>query len=483
MLRKIVSVLLVVTVLFSCSKDFEELNTNPNQPERVPPNMILTQLCFNLSEFSAREAYNKGNFITQHTGKQNFTDFDRYAWGPDDGVWNTLFTRLRDVNNLIILAKEQGNSNYEGIGLIWKSYAFSFLTDVYGDIPYSQALQGRDGAVYSPIYDSQEAVYDGILADLKRANELLNPAGFAIQGDIIYSGNILRWKKFANSLRLRYLLRISNRRDVSAEMREIVNNPSEFPVFENLADQAALTYLASAPNQWFTHTDRIGSFRERRMSQTIETRFEELNDPRVGEYFRPTQAFTVGAWDKKFNGIPNGLGEAEALDWDGGSNFQSELAPKYFDEPNSAEALVMTYFELQFILAEAALKGIISGSAEEFYNKGVRAALAYYKIPQDQIEAYMVQDAVALNGTNSLDKIMLQKWIGSFMIGVEGWNDWRRTGLPTFTPAVSDDNNNMVPVRYLYPQSEQVFNQVNRQAAIQRQGPDNINTRIWWMGN
>ena len=481
MKRIIASFFILSTLLLGCTKDFEELNTNPNQPERVPPNMILTQILFNLAEFPAREAYNKGNFITQHTARQNFTDFDRYVWGPDDGVWNSLFDRLRDINNLIILAREQGNTNYEGVGLIWKSYAFSFLTDVYGDVPYSDALEGRDSGVYSPVYDSQEEIYEGILQDLRTANELLNPAGFSIQGDIIYDGSILRWKKFANSLRLRYLLRISNKKNVSAEMGEIINNPADNPIFENLGDQAALTYLEAAPNQWFTHTGRVGSFRERRMSQTIQTRFEDLNDPRVREYFRPTQAFTAGNWDREFNGIPNGLGEAEALDWDGGSNFQSELAPKYFDEPNSAEALVMTYFELQFILAEAALKGLIDGNPEEFYTEGVRSALAYYNIPQDEIDTYMEQESVVYAGGDPLEKIMLQKWIGSFMIGVEGWNDWRRTGLPTFTPAVSDDNNNMVPVRYLYPQSEQVFNIANRQAAIDRQGPDNINTRIWWM--
>lgn len=481
-MKNLIIIALIAVVLFNaCTKNFEDLAKNPNQPESVPLNMILTQLIFNLADFSARHAYNNGNFITQHTAKQNFTDFDRYAWGPEDGVWNTLYGRLRDVNNLIILAREQGNDNNEAVGLILKSYAFSFLTDVYGDVPYSEALQGRDKGIFTPAYDKQEDIYNGILSDLKRANELLNPSGFPIVGDIMYNGSVVKWKKFANSLRLRFLLRISNKKNVGPEMQQILSNPSQNPIFENLSDNAALSYLPTAPNQWFAHTDRIGSFRERRMSQTIETRFEELNDPRVGEYFRPTQAYTAGNWDKKFNGIPNGLGEAEALDWDGGSNFQSELAPKYFELPNAAQAIIMTYFELEFILAEAALRGLISGDPESHYNKGVRAALAYYNIPATQIDVYMDQDKVKLSTGEALNKIMLQKWIGSFMIGVEGWNDWRRTGLPTFTPAVSDDNNNQVPVRYLYPQSEQVFNRANREKAIQSQGPDNINTKIWWM--
>ncbi|MGF1637244.1 MAG: SusD/RagB family nutrient-binding outer membrane lipoprotein [Cyclobacteriaceae bacterium] len=476
---KKIYVIIALLVLNACTNDFDEINTNPNQPERVPANMILTQLIMNLATFTAEHAYDRGNFITQYTARQNFTDFDRYAWTPDDGVWNTLYGRLRDVNNLIVIAHETGNTNYEAIGLIWKSFVFSFLTDVYGEIPYSEAIKGRDGAIYSPVYDSQQSIYQGILADLKRASEIINPSGLPIEGDIMYNNDIEKWRRFANSLRLRYLLRISNVENVSTEMQQIVSNE---PIFRNLSDQASLTYLESAPNQWFTHTGRIGSFRERRMSQTIETRFETLNDPRVREYFRPTGAYVNGDWDKMFNGIPNGLGEAEALDYDGGSNFQSELAEKYYDLPNDAEALVMTYFELQFILAEAAYRGFITGNVSEYYTNGVRSAVSYYNIDEERVDQYMAQELVQFNSDNALEQIMLQKWIGSFMIGVEGWNDWRRTGLPEFTPAVSDDNNNRVPVRYLYPQNEQVYNPANRIAAIGRQGSDDINTRIWWMG-
>jgi hypothetical protein len=476
--------LIILASLFvlSCTKDFEEININPNQPEKVPAKMIFTQLVFQLSEFSASHAYHEGNFITQHTAKQNFTDFDRYAWGPASGPWNNLFARLRDVENLIILAQESGNTNYEGIGLIWRAWAFAYLTDLYGDIPYSEAIKGKSGGNYSPAYDKQQDIYQGILADLRRANELLDQKGSPIGDDILYNNNIMKWKKFANSLRMRYLLRISNVENVSSEMAQILDNPQTFPVFESNEDQAALTYLASAPNQWFSHTDRIGSFRERRMSQTIEDRFDDLNDPRIREYFRPTAAFINGEWEKEFNGFPNGLGEAEAMDWDGGSAFQSELAEKYYNEPNSAQAIVMTYFELQFIKAEAAFKGLISGNHQTYYINGVRSALKYYNVKDEKIDEYLEQTNVQLNGTNDLERIMLQKWIGNFMVGIEGWNDWRRTGLPEFMPAVSDDNNNMVPVRYLYPQDEQVYNTENRNAAIQRQGPDDINTRIWWMG-
>lgn len=481
-MRHLIHFLLIV-LFFSCTADFEEINTNPNQPERVPAKMIFTQLTFNLAEYSASHAYHEGNFITQHTAKQNFTDFDRYAWGPSSGPWNSLYARLRDIENLIALAQDSGNENYEGIGLIWRAWAFSYLTDLYGDIPYSEAIKGKTEGIYSPSYDAQENIYQGILDDLRRANQLLDPQGFPIEDDILYNNDVMKWKKMANSLRMRYLLRISNVDNISSEMTQIVNDPQTYPVFESIVDQAAMSYLPSAPNQWFAHPGRIGSFRERRMSQTIEDRFDTLNDPRVREYFRPTAAFLNGEWDKEFNGFPNGLGEAEAMDWDGGPAFQSELAEKYYDEPNSAQAIVMTYHELQFIKAEAALRGFIPGEHQVFYTNGVRAALEYYNIEDTRINEYMEQQNVILNGSDDLERILMQKWIGNYMVGIEGWNDWRRTGLPEFPPAISDDNNNMVPVRYLYPQDEQVYNAENRQAAIQRQGPDNINTRIWWMGS
>lgn len=483
MKRLFTATLLFIIMFTGCTDGFDTLNVNPNQAQAVPPNMVMTQVIFNVADRSPRIAYGQGNFITQHTAKQNFTDFDRYAWTPSDGYWNTLYAYLRDINNLILLGEQTGNTNYQGIGYIWKAYTFSLLTDALGDVPYSSALQGRDDANYQPVYDTQEAVYTGILNDLKRANELLNPDGFMIEGDIFYDGDIMQWKKMANSLRLRYLLRISNASDVSSEMREILNNPAQFPIFQSLDDQAALTYLDSPPNQWFSHSGRVGGFRERRMSQTIEDRFMEFNDPRIREYFRPTRAFQLGQWDKEFNGFPNGLGEAEALDWDGGSNFQSELAEKYFDEPNSAEAIVMTYFELQFILAEASLKGLIPGNPANYYTEGVRSAMEYYNVEAERIDEYLSQPSVAYNPDNALEQIMMQKWIGSYMIAFEGWNDWRRTGLPSFMPAVSDDNNNRIPVRFLYPTNERVFNPDNIQQAISRQGADNINTPIWWMGS
>lgn len=473
----------IIIAISGCRDGFDSLSVNPNQPEMVPTHMILTPVIRNTFTRSPEDAYDQGNFITQHTARQNFTDFDRYAWNPQDGHWNRRYGYLRDINNVILLGREAGHTNYEGVGYILKAISFAFLTDLFGDIPYTQAIQGRDEQIYSPVYDSQEAVYDGILEDLRRANELLNPNGFSIQGDIVYNGDIEKWQMLANSLRLRHLLRLERVRDVSAEMTSIVSNPSQFPIFKSIEDQAALSFLESAPNQWFSHTGRIGGFRERRMSQTIETRFEELNDPRIREYFRPTTAYVQGVWDKQFNGIPNGLGEAEALDWDGGSIFQSELAEKYWDEPNSAQAIVMSYFELQFILAEASLKGYIPGNPEEFYNKGVQAALSYYNIDQQRIDEYMAQPNVQFDPAIALEQIMMQKWIGSFMVAFEAWHDWRRTGLPEFEPGLSNANSDRIPVRFFYPQEEQVFNPVNLQAAIQNQGTDDINTPIWWMGN
>ena len=143
---------------------------------------------------------------------------------------------MRDVNNILIRAEETEQPNYTGVALVLKSWMFSLATDCYGDVPYSEASQGKTGMLF-PKYDTQEEIYNGILADLSEANTLLNGA-INVTGDLIYGGDVKKWRKLANSLRLRYLMRISDRRDVSADMKAILNDPAGNPIFESNAEQA-----------------------------------------------------------------------------------------------------------------------------------------------------------------------------------------------------------------------------------------------------
>jgi hypothetical protein len=479
-------VLTLVTVS-ACDKDFDEINANPNVPATVTPNLLLPNIIRSSVNQITNEAWSIGNIVAQHTAKIQFVNEDRYLWGERNGIWNTYYTTLRDVENMISISSlaNPAQNNYQGIALVMKAWMYSVITDAYGDIPYSNAIRGKQGQNF-PAYDRQEAIYAGILADLQRANELLGSSAEAVTGDILYGGNITRWKKLANSLRLRYLMRISNRRDVAADLQAIVGNPGANPIFESNEDNGALRYLPTVPNQFPLYTSRVGSFDEYRLSKNLGDRLLALNDPRIGVFARPTVA-SVAAGTPEFVGVPNGLDDVAALTYNGGVQNVSRIGtPFYIDgfgtptelDLRIARGVIMNYAELQFVLAEAAQKGWIAGNAQTFYEAGIRGSFDYYEL--ELPEGYLTQAGVAFNAADALQLIGTQKWISLFFQGMEAWFDWRRTGIPTILPGPANLNEDRVPVRFLYPGSEFTLNRPSVEAAVSAQGPNDINTRVWW---
>jgi hypothetical protein len=500
------SVAALLLVATACDQDFEEINTNNNVPTAVTPDLLLSGVLRNTINDQVNEAWSIGNIVVQHTAKIQFVNEDRYLWGERTGMWNSVYGNMRNVQNIITFAENATpvQNNYLGVALILKSWLFSIATDAYGDIPYAQAVKGKTEAIYQMAYDSQESIYDGILADLRRANEILGTSAEVISGDLIYgggTGSIIRWRRLANSLRLRYLMRLSGRRDVSAQVQEILGDPTRFPIFTGNADNAALVYTAAAPNQWPLYLSRVGSFDEFRLSKTLSDRLTALGDPRLAVFGRPTQA-SVAAGTPVIAGVPNGLEDTQALSFNGGPQGVSRVGLTFAclvcvdgnqaaPVANAARGLIMTFSELQFILAEARQRNLIStGTAETYYLAGINSNFDFYRATVPSAyninltvpASYFTQADVAYTGTNAelLNKIATQKWIALFFNGLEAWFDWRRSGLPALTPGASNLNSNRIPVRYIYPLSEQALNAAGRNAAITRQGADDINTRVWW---
>ena len=497
-------------VVTSCDKDFQEVNTNPNDPESVPASLLLPTIIRNPVNEVASLAWGYGNVVMQYSAKIQFTSEDRYIWGPAGNPYGTFYNAMRDVNNIIRISEEAGQPQYVGIGKVMKAWMYSFMTDTYGDLPYSEATSAKDG-LNLPAFDTQEAIYQGILADLAEANTLLASATGSVSGDILFEGDLMRWRKFANSLRLRIYLRLSDRIDPSAGMQAILNDLDANPIFEGNEDNAALQYLPDAPNQQPLYTTRSGSFDEYRLSVNMETTLKSLNDSRLFAYAQPTTnsgAGIVGAVDD-YSGVPNGLGDEEALAYSpsgdparGGSNFMSRIGMMYScracnaerASPTGAQAMIMSYSELQFILAEARERGFVSsGDAETFYLNGINSSFAYYTerlavagLPEileviTPDAGYFAQADVAYTGSTEerLEKIGTQKWIALFFNGMEAWFDWRRTGIPTITPGPAAVQST-VPVRFIYPSASQSLNLESYNAVISRQGPDELTTRVWW---
>jgi hypothetical protein len=462
-----------------CDSRFEDVNSNPNEPEQVSPNLLLPNVIRSAVNTSVNTSHTTGNLVLQYVSKVSFaTEIDRYNWAGV-GYWEAYYDDLRNLTDMIRIAREQDNPNYEGVGLVMKSWIFSMLTDAYGRIPYSEAnTQGEN----TPVYDSQEAVYRGLLADLEEANRLIDPGnGQGIRGDILYDGDLLKWKKLANSLRLRLLMRLSQKQgqidsvDVQAQFSEIVDNPGQYPVFEANADNAALEYLDSRPNEWPRHTSRAGTFRTYRMSQTLTDSLKAYDDPRLSVFADLPDSLDT------YVGVPNGLTDDASNEFNGGRAYQSSLnTTKYFEEPNAAEGLIMTYAEVLFLKAEAAARGWTGDDARSLYERGVRASMEQYG--QSMPDGYLDQPGVGYptgDPQEAIDRINKQKWIALFYTGLEGWFNWRRTGVPDIEASAENVNQDQIPVRFRYPESEQSLNAENYRDAVEQQGDNTINTTMW----
>ena len=471
-------------LLGGCTKDFADKNQDPNAITVITPDLLLPSILRSSVNTLMGEAWGIGTLVVQQTAKYQFVDDDRYLWDNKDNIWNNYYSYLRDVKKLSELSASSAQPAYNGIALVLKSWMFSVITDTYGDAPYSEATSG-DTNIFKPKYDTQEAIYEGILKDLESANTILSTGTSTVKGDLIYQGDLLKWRKLANSLRVRYLMRISAKQDVSARLQAIVNNPSTNPVFVNNADDGDYSYYADAPNQFPNYTNRIGGFDEYRLSNTFGNVLAAFNDPRLAIFARPTAA-SVTAGSPKYVGMPNGLSDTEALNFNGGSNNISRIGSFYYENSISpagllvAKGYIMGFPELQFLLAEARMKNLIGGAvtAQTYYEKGIEGAFIYLNttMPSD----YLSRTGVRFDQATAMNQIITQKWISLFYTGLENWFEWRRTGFPVLKAGPDNQNGGLIPRRYKYPLNEQLQNPDQYKAAVARQGEDLINTRTWW---
>ena len=465
-------ILLLVTV--TCTNDFEEINTNNNNPVAASEELLLPTVLLDLSNLTVNETHYFGEIIGQYSARYQFNDVDLYQWGADDRFWSPLYGILQDVKDIETIAITKENLNYEAIAKILKAYIFSIITDAYGDVPMSEANRADEG-IFSPVYDSQEAIYDKLLSLLEEANNKID-LNTTVNGDRLFDGDMMRWKKFANSLRLRMLLRISGVRNVSTAMVEIVSNPSTYPVFESINDDAVYQYSGVFPD--IPIVSEPGGGREfEYFLQIPTTHFINVllqnNDPRLVLWVSPRDCDLAdpGCIQDRTQGVVPGLLIGDIGD---PSNY-SRRAVAFFESATLIRGIFMTYSELNFILAEARENGIINmGSAQEYYNKGVMASFSHWGIT-------MPGDFLTTTIPYTTQRLYEQKWLALYHTGVETWFDWKRTGKPDFIQAgPATINGGKVPVRLMYPTLEQSLNATNYNAAVSLMGGDNINVSSWW---
>ncbi len=464
------------TFFTACTSDFEEINTNNNNPEAVAPQFLLTNV---LSVSSDLNAYDQGfrqaNYLAQFAASIEFERIDRYEMGSNSGYWDAIFGLLTDIES--IQASENTNSAYNAVGDIMKSYLFSQLTDLWNDVPYTEALGAING-VFSPKYDTQESIYTdpetGILAVLKNATAALENNNAVIEGDVLFNGDLDKWIKFANSLQVRYLVRISKRLTDFSDLQALADTGN---LMQSNDDNAVLPYLSTSPNQFPLFNAASGINQEHCMTVTVEEILKSWDDPRMEVLYKPTNATanTTVEYYGLLNGQSSNTIAASGVDLNNISLFGSIFR----DVADGVDAQYMQYSETQFALAEAVAKGYIAGDANTYYQNGIMASFEYYNttVPVD----YFTRTAIALDGsTGDITKILTQKWLSLISVGHEAWFNIRRTGIPNLVAGPDNFNEGNYPVRYLYPESEQASNNANYQEAIERIGGDTINSKGWW---
>lgn len=467
--------LVCALVLVSCTQDFEEINTNPNQPLNVQPSLLLRQVIYDYGEQMSYEGFTAGDLLGQYRTALDFNLFDRHDLkSPQLGgnPWPILYTNLRDNEQILNLALENPTFEvYEGPARILKAHMAGTLTDLFGDVPYFEGFQGKEVTV-TPAYDNQEDIYlaeGGIFDNLEKGiTAIENYTGtIALEGDILFNGDLAGWLRFAKSLQIKFLMRTSSVQDNTAALQALINESGY--ITEN-SENAAFDFNDGEPNNFRLARLRIGDFNNFVLSETMDDILTNLNDPRIGVLFRPFSNSGSGEFNGLLNGIDATQNAAVLADF--------SLAGTIFREnTGQLDAQFMTSWETYFLLAEAAERGLISGDAQDFYERGVTQAFAYWNtaLPAD----YLVTTGAYTTG-NPLENIITQKWIANITNGYEGWIEYRRTGFPQLKTIAASLNNNVIPVRMPYPAEEQALNAVNYAMAAARTNGNSINVPVWW---
>ena len=472
------SFLFLLLELVSCTKDFESINVNPTTPVDVQPELLFRKVLYDYAEQMSYEGFVAGNLLGQYFTAIDFNLFDRHSLTePQYGgkPWNFLYENLRD--NEILLAKSRANTAfavYEGPALIYKAYVTAALTDLYGDVPYSEALQGKSGIV-TPKYDAQRDIYvgaGGIIENLDKGILAINnyKGAIKLQGDIVYSGDLTKWRKLANSLKFKALMRISLKENVAAQLAKIA---SDGDYIKTSADNANYTFSAGPPNNFRMTTAKTGDYNLFIMSETVDSILTKLDDPRKTVFFRPTASNTL-----IYKGLLNGP-DASKLSITA-SNYS--LTGRIFreDAGGKYKANFMTSAEMNFLLAEAAERSLITADAKTFYETGIKQSFDYWYtvLPTD----YLLRGSVAYKstGNNAIEQIITQKWLANIADGYEGWIEFRRTGFPKFKAISASLNQNLIPVRMPYPTSEDALNNANFKAVSDKTNKNSVNSLVWW---
>ena len=464
-------------ILTGCRKDFDSINTNPNEPSSVSTGFLLTSAQKSLMDNTTDEWWNgrRGNQLAQYWASNQYSNESRYQFRTeiDNGYWSAFYAgALQDLQTIIDLNSGDDAADYAGYGAngnqiavatLLQAWTFQMLTDCYGDIPFSEALQGGENT--TPAYDSQADVYAGLITMIDGALSGIDAAGAGPQGDVVYGGDMGKWAMFGNSLKLRIAMRMS---DVNGEAAKTAGEAAlAAGVILDNGDNALFGYLDAVPNNHPINQD-YQTRNDFAASNTMVDYLTTNADPRLSVYYAPNAA---GA----YVGEVYGLNEANAALTPNDDVSQRGAAVLAATMPG----IYMDAAQVRFLCAEAAAKGWANagGSAEEHYAAGIQASMDFWGVDAADAQAYI--DAHPF----SAESWVYEKWVALYMQGIEGWCEWRRLDGPALNACADGSlgggtDGDLPPHRFTLPLDEATLNEANWDAA--GGATNTLNTPLWW---
>ncbi len=448
----------VIFLIGACTSEFDEMNTSPNSATVVPGTSVLgaSMLTSMYTLFGTRlDCYYAGAYA----GYISAPDYE-YRVDINNSMWTSMYTTMTYATDAMRLAVDEENNNLYAAALTFRAYNAHKTSDMWGDIPYSEAFKLEEDIIY-PKYDDQETVYNTILSELKTAADMFSEDGADIgDGDFLYKGDISKWKKFCNSLRLRVAIRMSSANEAAAAavIQDVLGNPSKYPLMKENDDNAYWYFPGIAPDEeiWYESMGTVGDNPKQstwRMQQPIIDALQNNNDPRLPVYA-----------DKNAYGLYSGhrFGPEDKSDTLNNSFNKSHIGDWFMNDPQGFVPY-MNCAEVYFCLAEAYVRNMATGDAQTAYETGIiKSCEESGQITTTEIETFLTESEVAWDGgtTSNLDKIALQKWICLFKQSVEGWSEARRTDVPLLTGVASDyaSSHNRPPFRMAYADEEKSLN-------------------------
>lgn len=476
--------------LGGCTKDFVEMNTNPNASTVASPQSLLAPTLVGLINSNLSRNFRINNELMQVTVTTSSSDarqFHRYEIRPSesDYMWRNWYRQLTNIRDIYDAAAESQQSGYKtfmGISLILDAYVSSLLTDTYGNVPYFESNLGAKEQNIKPKFDSQKDIYQDIFRKLEEANILLSEGSdlesVIADMDPIYNGRASRWRRFGNSMYMRLLLRVIHTGELDAQekMYQIIDGEPlvvddkliTYPIFENNEHSAILRFTGDLPYQTQFHNSRDFDFNGNKgYSEFFINNLLELNDPRLPLW--ATQA-TLGVYGGMESGYARGANPG----------IESKLQLSLKSEPLLGN--IMNYSELQFILAEAALNGYINGNPDDFYEEGVRSSMELWE--KEITDDYFLNPPASIQDASSIDeklrKIHLQKYFSLLFTDFQQWFEYRRTGALDLFISPYLENGGQMPARLPYPILVRTFNKENYDKAVAEMGGDGLNEKVWW---